>query len=328
MSGQKNKAAIGAFVLGAIVLLVIGVVVFGSGKFMADTEKYVVYFEGSVKGLNEGSPVIFRGVKVGSVTEIHIGFDPKTMTATIPVYVEIKRDKFHGIEKGKTYREELIEKGMRAQLQVQSLVTGQLAIYIDFFPDTPVVMRGTDTKYPEIPSILSTTAELQKTLAELPLEELVDKMHSAMEGIDSLVNSPALHEAVDSLGTTSREIQTMVSTINQEVKSLGQDSRKTADAATAALKQVEIFLKMEEGASAEMARNINEALVEARTTFVKTEQTLEAVRRTASDDRTFYQLQQALREMAEAARSINTLVDYLDRHPEALLQGKKALKGE
>jgi paraquat-inducible protein B len=85
---------------------------------------------------------------------------------------------------------------------------------------------------------------------------------------------------------------------------------------------------MREGASGEMARNINETLAEARATFDKTEETLEAVRQTAADERSTYQLQQALRELAEAARSINTLVGFLERHPEALLRGKGALKGE
>ncbi len=321
MSGQKNKAAIGAFVLGAIVLLLIGVVVFGSGKFLTESRKFVVYFEGSVKGLNVGSPVIFRGVKVGSVTDIQIGFDPKTMTATIPVYVEIQRDKFHGIEEGKIYRKELIEKGMRAQLQMQSLVTGQLAIYLDFFPDTPVVLRGIDNKYPEIPSILSTTAELQKTFAELPLEDLVDKVHSAMEGIDRLVNSPDLHAAIASLDNVARELQELLPAIQKGITSLERDSHRTAEAAILTLNQAEKFLAMENGPTGEMAENINRTLLEAK-------ETLEAIRQTASDERSTYQLQVALREMAGAARSINNLVDYLDRHPEALLQGKKAAKGE
>jgi paraquat-inducible protein B len=271
---------------------------------------------------------VFRGVKIGSVTDIEISFDPQELSATIPVIVEIERDKFRGREGDRKYFQELIDKGLRAQLQMQSLVTGQLAVYVDFFPDTPVVLRGTDTKYPEIPSILSKGEELQKTLAELPLEDLVAKTHSAMEGIDRLVNSPELHDAVSSLGTTAKEVQEMVRTLDREIRSLGEEGRKTTEAATRTLNEAEKFLAMQEGASGEMARNINETLAEARATFDKTEETLEAVRQTATDERSTYQLQQALRELAEAARSINTLVGFLERHPEALLQGKGALKGE
>lgn len=328
MNGNVNKAIIGAFVLGALALLVVGVLIFGSGRLFGDTRKFVVYFEGSVKGLNMGSPVVFRGVKIGSVTDIRVAFDSQEMAALIPIIIEIERDKFRGGETDRKYVRELIDKGLRAQLQMQSIVTGQLAVYLDFFPNSPVVLRGTDTEFPEIPSVLSKSEEWQKTIAELPLEDLVEKTHSAMEGIDRLVNSPELHAAVKSLDTTAKEVQEMVRTLDREIRVLGQESRKSTLAATSAFGQMEKFMAMEEGKTGDIARNINETLAEARATFAKTEITLEAVRQTASDERSSYQLQRALREMAEAARSINLLVDYLERHPEALLRGKSSTKGE
>jgi paraquat-inducible protein B len=328
MNGNANKAIIGAFVLGALTLLVVGVLVFGSGKLFSDTRKFVVYFDGSVKGLNVGSPVMFRGVKIGSVSDIQIAFDSQEMATLIPIIIDIARDKFRGGETDRKYVQELIDKGLRAQLQMQSIVTGQLAVYLDFFPDSPVVLRGTGAEYPEIPSILSKSEELQKTLAELPLEDLVEKTHSAMEGIDRLVNSPELHAAVRSLDTTAKEIQEMVRNLDREIRVLGQESRKTTLAATSAFSQMEQFMAMEEGKTGEIARSINETMLEARATFAKTEETLEALRQTASDERSTYQLQQTLREMAAAARSVNTLVDYLERHPEALLRGKAEQKGE
>jgi paraquat-inducible protein B len=288
----------------------------------------VVYFEGSVKGLTVGSPVMFRGVNIGVVTDIRIAFDPEHMAAVIPIVIDIDRDKFQGGGIDREYFRELIAKGLRAQLQMQSIVTGQLSVYLDFFPDSPVVLRGKDPEYPEIPSILSKTEALQKTLAELPLEDLVDKMHSAMEGVDRLVNSPDLHAAVSSLGTTAKEVQEVVRSLDREIKALGLEGRKTTEAATRALNQMEKSLAMEEGAAGEMARNLNETLADARATFLKTEETLEALRQTAADERLTYQLQQALREMSAAARSTNRLVDYLEQHPEALLRGKGALKGE
>ncbi|HXV19584.1 MAG TPA: MlaD family protein [Desulfuromonadales bacterium] len=328
MNGKANKVVIGAFVLGALVLLVVGVLIFGSGKLFADTWKFVVYFEGSVKGLSVGSPVMFRGVKIGTVTDIQIAFDPQQMVVIIPIIIDVEKDTFQGEGMDRKYLQELIAKGLRAQLQMQSIVTGQLAVYLDFFPGSPVVLRGKESARPEIPSILSKTEELQKTLAELPLEELVEKMHSAMEGVDRLANSPELHAAVSSLGTTAREVQEVVRTLDGEIRALGQEGRRTTAAATKALNQMEKFLTMEEGATGEMARNINETLVEARATFDKTQEALEAVRQTASDERSTYQLQRALQETAAAARAVNTLVDYLERHPEALLRGKGALKGE
>jgi len=75
MSKQANKSLIGAFVVGAMVLVVAGILTFGSGQFMKELRKYVLYFDGSIKGLSVGAPVIFRGVKVGEVTNIKVRFE-------------------------------------------------------------------------------------------------------------------------------------------------------------------------------------------------------------------------------------------------------------
>ena len=89
MAKQASKTLIGAFVLGAVVLIVSGLMVFGSGRFFTKTYAYVMYFEGSVKGLTVGAPVVFRGVKIGSVTDIVLLTDLKDMTVQIPVYIEV-----------------------------------------------------------------------------------------------------------------------------------------------------------------------------------------------------------------------------------------------
>jgi len=132
MSKQPNKTVIGAFVVGAIVLLTAGVLIFGSGKFLEKTNLYVLYFQGSVKGLNVGSPVMFRGVKVGSVKDISLKYEPKDLTMFIPVIVEIEQGKFQPVSGAEKLErrsvEELIEYGLKGQLKLLSVVTGQLMI--------------------------------------------------------------------------------------------------------------------------------------------------------------------------------------------------------
>ena len=128
MSKMANKSVIGAFVIGAIALAVIAVVVFGSGKFLAKEQKYIMYFQGSVKGLSIGSPVVLRGVKIGEVKDISIR-PQEDLTVSIPVIVTIDVDKMNpgGVVKiSKPYErlQDLIKKGFRAQLQSQSFVTG------------------------------------------------------------------------------------------------------------------------------------------------------------------------------------------------------------
>ena len=78
MSKPANKTMIGLFVVGAIVLIVVAIGVLGSGKFFKRQFNYFMVFEGSVKGLNVGSPVVFRGVKVGVVSVIRMHFNYAT----------------------------------------------------------------------------------------------------------------------------------------------------------------------------------------------------------------------------------------------------------
>lgn len=93
MSKAANKTMIGAFVLGAVALAVIAVLIFGSGKFFTTKQYYELYFQGSVQGLDLGSPVMFRGVKIGSVTDVSLQFNPKELTLYIPVTIEIEPDR-------------------------------------------------------------------------------------------------------------------------------------------------------------------------------------------------------------------------------------------
>ena len=94
MSKPASKTVIGIFVVGAIALVVIAIVILGSGKFFKRTFTVVCFFQGSVGGLNEGSPVVFRGVKIGSVKDIVLRADSEKLTFTIPVYIEIEPAKF------------------------------------------------------------------------------------------------------------------------------------------------------------------------------------------------------------------------------------------
>ena len=160
MGKKANPAIVGAFVLGAVALAVLGVLVFGSGRWFRTTIDSVMYFPGSVDGLSNGAPVKFKGVDIGTVTNIQLVLTTgkKGPTARIPVYVRLDPSKI--VTTGDvqfpndSVREELINRGMRAQLQSQSLLTGLLFIQLDFFPDTPVTyVLKQPSDPPEIPTL-------------------------------------------------------------------------------------------------------------------------------------------------------------------------------
>lgn len=309
MSKPVNKTMIGIFVVVAIGLVVAAIVILGSGKFFMEKPKFVMYFDGSVKGLAVGSPVVFRGVKVGSVTEIGMLFNKKSLAVLIPVYVELGEadvemvnDTTTRIRPGERkkvvyeYTEALIKRGIRAQLETQSFVTGQLQIALDFFPNKPARFVGATSKYPEIPTVPTQLQELTKRLEQIPIEEIVKKIHSTLEGIDKVANSPDMAKMLKSFGQTSDETKKLVQDINRHVNPLADSVRITSD--------------------------------EAGVTFKKIQAVAENLEATAGENSVLaYKLDKTLGEMERASRAVRLLAETLEQQPESLLFGKKTREG-
>ena len=143
MSKQASPTMIGAFVLGAIALALLAIIILGAGKLFTRQVPVVMYFDGSLAGLSPGAPITFRGVRVGQVTDVFLSYDLSDNNIRIPVFGAIEPSQVRpiGEASGDVPREgaglkQLIERGMRAQLAVSSLVTGQMAVNLDFFPGT------------------------------------------------------------------------------------------------------------------------------------------------------------------------------------------------
>lgn len=334
MSKQANKTLIGAFVLGALGLVVAGVVVFGSGKIFRKANKNVMFFEGSVKGLQIGAPVMFRGVQIGHVTDVVLEVNAKELIAFVPVFIEIYPQKIVPIEDKPSFDEQylqaLIEKGLRAQLQLQSFVTGQLIVNLDFHPGTPIRLVGLEKKYPEIPTIPSEGLErLTKRLEDLPLNEIADRLNETLAGINRLVNSRDLQASIGSLNRLLKDTDLVVKRLDTEIGPLASDIKGTADAARAALAQAEKTLRFNEGVPGEIALSVKETLSSAQATLKKTNEAVENINGIAVRNADLgYDIGRTLEQIAELSRSIRVLADYLERHPEALLRGKNPAKGE
>ena len=353
MSKQANKTVIGGFVVGAVALAVVGIIIFGSGRFFTRMNKYVLYFEGSVKGLSVGAPVVFRGVKIGSVTDIRLVAVAETLNINIPVFIEIEPDRVK-IEPGlaKVFRPDprktvklLIDRGMRARLELQSIVTGQLIVDLDFYPDKPVRLVGTGTVM-EIPTIPSGIEQLTKRIETLPLDEIATKLVSALSGIDRVVNSPDVSEATrrinenlkdiqkllhnvdsrieplaSSIGETVKETQKLVQTINSRVGPLASNLDET-------IKDTRKLIRDVNGEVAPLASSVKNTAKAATAAVTTAEKTLSEIRGlTGKDSPLLYKMAKTLDELSAAARSIRVWADYLERHPEALLRGKSGPTG-
>lgn len=207
MSKKANKTIIGAFVVGATALLVIGILTFGSGLFLKRTGKYVLFFDSSVKGLSVGAPVIFRGVNVGTVKDISLVYDGKTRAVLIPVVIEVDLSRVKGAPQTSGYSDYklLIEHGLQARLEIQSFFTGQLMIAFDLYPDKPSKLRGIMKEYPELPT-LPVSAGISKILEEIPFKEISENLNETVIGINKLINSQDLQENLVELRSTLKEV--------------------------------------------------------------------------------------------------------------------------
>jgi paraquat-inducible protein B len=329
MSKPVNKSLVGAFVAGALVLVVIALVIFGSGKFFTTRRTHVLFFDESVRGLAIGAPVMFRGVKIGQVTKIVLTLDPKDLKAFIPVYIEIEPGTIKVIggpreaAAGQSMKDLISRKGLKAQLQTQSFVTGQLMISLDFFPDKPLRLVGLDKSVNEIPTIPTTLGQLTKTIEDLNIEGLYKKIEQTMEGINKIVNSPKVTSGLDSLDKALKDFDLLLVNVNGKVDPLMASLENTLQTARKALETAEKTLTFSEGEPGRIAQGVQDTLTSARQLIENLEKASLSIKNLAENNSTLgYQVNKTLEDISAMARTVRTLADYLERHPEALIKGK------
>lgn len=306
MSRRGNPVVIGGFVVGAIVLLVVGIMAFGSGALFRHTTTYVMYFAGDVSGLRVGAPVTLRGVPLGTVTAIRATLQRRfdRIESRIAVYAELEEGSIdigknmpsgHGQE---GYRL-LIDNGLRAQLQMQSFVTGQLFVQLDFHPDQPAIFVGGDPSVLEIPTIptpleivTKSARKLFERLSELPLEQIVENLNLSLQGAGKLLNSKETQNAVRNLDAAVSDLRRVAGHIDHKVDDVSAELEKTLAAANRAIDAAQGSL----GALSE-----NSSLR--------------------------YEVSTMLQEATEAARALRVLAESLERHPESLLSGRAGKDG-
>jgi len=327
MSKQANKTLIGAFVVGSIALLVAAVLILGGGKFFSNKFKVVMFFDGSIKGLNVGSPVMFRGVKVGTVSDINLMLDAKALSFQTPVVAELDpaRLVLTGDERDDLARlQALIGHGLKAQLQLQSIVTGQLLVALDLFPDKPARFVRLMKEYPEIPTVPTSLAELSKAIEDLPLKEIIMNLNSAMDGIQKIVNAPEVKEDIQTLHLTLQEARELIRNIDQKIDPLITNLNALTDDARGSLGQATNTLTTLEKDAQEIAITTKQTLESAQSALRKSEKAFATF---SDDSQLLYETKKTLKELSAAARSLRILSEYLEQHPEALLRGKPKQEG-
>lgn len=244
--------------------------------------KVVFTFQQSLRGLSVGAPVDFRGITLGEVTSIGIDFDPVTKRLNMPVTVDVYPDRLRSREVKKrlpsadsndqSVLDIMVKRGLRGQLRTGNLLTGQLYVALDFFPNSPPAQATKQGDVVYMPTVPNTLDQLQLQIADIASK--LDKI------------------PFDSIG--------------QNLDSSLRKLDKTLESAQGLFKQLD----------GEIAPEAKATLGEAKKSFGAAERTL------SEDSPTQQDVRGAMTELTKTLRTINTLADYLQQHPEALLRGK------
>ncbi len=323
MSKKANPTLIGLFVVTAIGLFILATFLFNDGALFSKKKYYVLFFENTVTGLTVGSPVSFRGVKVGTVTDITLQVDPQKKQIYIPVHIEIEPRRFStAASEGETVSgsfdlQNLVDRGLRAQLQIHSFITGQLFIQLDFYPHETPQYVGAINGYPEIPTVPSLLDKLGGKLENYSYEKLLDNLAGTMSGLEQLVNSPELMDTVRSLNKVLKNVDTMISNLDKQVTPISSNLNRTLVDAQKALAEMRTLTSNLDSHAESMSATFEQSMTQANAAFSSLGEQL------SDDSELHYQLSRVLQELTESVRSLRILSDTIERHPETLLKGKK-----
>jgi paraquat-inducible protein B len=319
MPHKRIQLKVGVVSAIALVLLVAGVGLLASGTLFKAREDYVLYFEGSVAGLSVGAPVVFRGVPLGRVMSISLVAHNTDDTITIPVGVNIVEENIR--RRGASGRvtdavrdemiRRMIEHGLRARIATTSFLTGQARIDLDFFPETPARYRSTDHSR-EIPTLSSPLEEFSRALARINLDEIAHNFLQALESFNKVMTS----EELQGILVGFKRVTDDAAVLMQAMPALAESARKTLQRIeTAADRTAQEVPRLGHDMSV-VLNSFSKAADRAEKLFLDTSRLLSPNSATVRD------LQNAVQEMAEAARAIRSLARTLERTPESLLRGR------
>ncbi len=334
MGRRVNLALVGAFVVGALALVVVAVTLLGSGTLFRHRHIYVLYFQSNVNGLRVDAPVKFHGVEIGSVYRIllsltQLQYAVRSNSPTemrVPVLIELDERKIVSrggkaldLDDPQTLKR-LIDAGLRGRLSMESLLTGLLYVDLDMYPGTQVhLVLPPGSTFQEIPTLPTEFEQLQQgvgrvvaKLSQVDFPALVQSVMQMTDSIRNAVQSPRLQATVDRL--------------QQAAKSLDRAAQSAQRMTDAIQTQVAPLSRSLQGASnntAETMRQAREAMIAAQKAFVEAQASFaeaKAILDPASP--ITYQLNKTLEDISEAARSTRELADFLRRNPSAVIRGR------
>lgn len=326
MAKRASPKAVGAFVVLGMTLAVVAIVIFGSGRFLRKRPEFVCLFKGNLNGLKVGAAVKFAGVQIGSVTHIRLRLPPSegkvraelSNQVLLPVIFQLDETEIARVGGTGEYLTEpglkqMIQEGLRAQLSMESLLTGLLYIDLDIHPGTPLqlVLEPGTSPYPEIPTIQTSLQQVQEQamkaiskLDQIDFTGLIRSMTDTSNAITNLAGSPSLKAALDSLARAASSLEKVSVSVNQI---LGGVNTKV-DPLIASLTTT--------------SADADQALRQTKETLAQMHATLEP------GAPLNFELTKALEDVSSASNAVRQLAEYLQRNPSALVRGKYVSDGK
>ena len=325
MSKKINTTSIGLFIVSGVALGVTGLLLFSTSKMFSKTRDFIVYFNDSLNGLNEGAPVKFRGVTIGTVKRVMVQFNQATNDYAMPVILEFEekllreRMPSFGYVFKKDVMAERVKAGLRATLQTESLVTGILYVGVDMDPNAPPpVLHQVEPLYPELPSEPTKTQQLFNNLASLDVKSLQTNLTALITELRSTVNQ--LKMADINAGVTN-----LLASVNRLVAD--PDITNALAALRPTLDQYRELGAKVTGRVDPLADSVTNSLAEADRALAQIRGAGENLRIMLAPNAPLpNNLDQALQQLAGAAQSLSSLVDFLKQHPNALITGRELPK--
>jgi len=329
MSKKASPTLIGTFVLGAIILGVSLVIIFGTFKFFAKNEQFVLYFDESINGLSIGAPIKFRGVPIGTVKKIMIHFNQSDNSPHIPIIAEINTSRLmnelglkHDLSDDEVFKQ-VVNSGLRAHLETESFITGLYYIEMDDLLNAPrpVLIQQQPAIYKEIPTVPSALVEIRAsatdTLASIGKidfrtlsSQLVKLLRQVNDGIGELQFAQINDSLVDTLGAL-------------KAKAESEEIDKAITTTTKTLEQIQMTINHIDGKIDPFFGQVEDTNQELKTTLTAVKEVTEQLNHLFSPESSMrYELENALNNLGKAAQAVQMLTEYLERNPKALITGK------
>jgi paraquat-inducible protein B len=325
MSKKANPTYIGLFFAVGLALGMAGLLIFSSRSLFHPQQKSILYFDATLKGLNPGAPVKFRGVTIGSVSEILIRHNQDSSDFSMPVIINIDKKLAQSksdeeLQIGKEGKlESLVERGLRGRLDAESLLTGVLYVGLEVVPNAPrPIYHQVKPEYHEIPTMPTEVQQLLASLAHFDIGGLSDRLNGLLTRLDtslSQLNVSEINAGVTNLlGSANRLVTTP--DITNSLAAL----RQTLDQAGAVLKHIDDRVDS-------LADSVTNTLHDAQKTLADLRVGIRNVSDLIGPDSAIGpDLKQALEDLSSAGRQVADLAEFLKRNPNAILTGRKRQK--